>query len=231
MAERARELDGTRLVTNGVNGLLPILDDFAAMIASHRDSAAPSEEEGAGLNDLMANFQDRLAPLMQSDLVGDRTSESFAALDVAGYNYLEARYELDRDLFPNRVIVSTETGAPSIAAAWPRVTSQGNLIGDFTWTGWDYLGESGIGRVRYESDPPDAPGALMAPYPWITSNTGDIDITGFRRPVSHWREIVWGLRGMPYLAVRPPDRSRTPRPGPGAMPSRPGRGPAPRANR
>ncbi len=44
----------------------------------------------------------------------------------------------------------------------------------------------------------------MAPYPWITANVGDIDITGFRRPVSYWRAIVWGLSDTPFLAVRPP---------------------------
>jgi beta-galactosidase len=78
------------------------------------------------------------------------------------------------------------------------------ILGEFVWTAMDYLGESGIGRVRYDSDAPDPAGGLMAPYPWITANTGDIDITGFRRPVSYWREIVWGLRDAPYLAVRPP---------------------------
>ena len=34
---------------------------------------------------------------------------SFSVLDVAGMNYGEARYELDRELFPNRVIVGSET--------------------------------------------------------------------------------------------------------------------------
>ena len=34
-------------------------------------------------------------------------------LDVAGMNYAEARYELDRELFPDRIIVGTET--------WPTV--------------------------------------------------------------------------------------------------------------
>src|SRR5439155_2264127 len=76
-----------------------------------------------------------------------------------------------------------------------------HVIGDFTWTGWDYLGEAGIGRVQYEGEEGSG---LMAAYPWLTSNTGDIDITGHRRPVSYWREIVWGLRDAPYLAVRPP---------------------------
>lgn len=35
---------------------------------------------------------------------------------------------------------------------------------------------------------------------------GDIDITGFRRPVSYFREIVFGLRKRPYIAVQDPAR-------------------------
>ncbi|MFJ7897096.1 hypothetical protein [Streptomyces anthocyanicus] len=35
--------------------------------------------------------------------------KSFAALDVAGMNYGESRCALDQDLFPDRVIVGTET--------------------------------------------------------------------------------------------------------------------------
>lgn len=33
---------------------------------------------------------------------------------------------------------------------------------------------------------------------------GDIDITGFRRPVSYFREIVFGLRKQPYIVVQDP---------------------------
>ncbi len=44
----------------------------------------------------------------------------------------------------------------------------------------------------------------MGDYPWLTAHCGDFDITGHRRPVSYWREIVWGLPDEPYLAVRPP---------------------------
>ena len=33
---------------------------------------------------------------------------------------------------------------------------------------------------------------------------GDIDITGYRRPASYFREIVWGLRKEPYISVQEP---------------------------
>ena len=77
------------------------------------------------------------------------------------------------------------------------------MIGDFTWTGWDYLGEAGIGRVDYPDEDYVATG-ISAPYPWLTGWVGDIDITGHRRPQSYYRETVFGLRHEPYIAVHRP---------------------------
>ncbi len=76
------------------------------------------------------------------------------------------------------------------------------MIGDFTWTGWDYLGEVGIGRVAYGDDG----GLLMGDYPWLAAWCADIDITGGRRPLSYLREIVFGLRSEPYVSVQDPAR-------------------------
>ena len=45
---------------------------------------------------------------------------------------------------------------------------------------------------------------LYGAYPWRTANCGDFDLIGDRRPVSYWRQIVWGLRKEPYLAVQDP---------------------------
>jgi beta-galactosidase len=80
------------------------------------------------------------------------------------------------------------------------------VIGDFTWTGWDYLGEAGIGRTVY-GQPDTTPGiqSFLGEYPWRTAWCGDIDITGHRRPQSYYREIVFGLRSDPYLAVQRPE--------------------------
>jgi hypothetical protein len=84
------------------------------------------------------------------------------------------------------------------------VKSHPNVIGDFTWTGWDYLGEVGIGATAYAEEP-GALATLEREYPYLTAWAGDLDITGWRRPVSYYREIVFGLRTEPYLAVRRPE--------------------------
>ena len=196
LAEKVRSLDGTRYVTNAVNGMLAVLDALAAM------RAQPSEN--AGINALMADPADMMNAISSSDLVTRRTAESFSVLDVAGINYAEARYDLDRDLFPNRIIVGSETFPTRIDGNWRLVRQHGNVIGDFTWTGWDYLGEAGIGRPQYATADGSRP-AFTAPYPYLLAGCGDIDITGHRRPASYYRQIVFGLRAQPYLAVQRPE--------------------------
>ncbi|WP_405988218.1 glycoside hydrolase family 2 TIM barrel-domain containing protein [Streptomyces sp. NBC_00986] len=197
LAERVRSLDPTRYVTNAVNGMLAVMSELRAM----REQAP---QDGAGINTLMSDAGDMMNAISASGLVTEKTAESFAVLDVAGMNYAEARYTLDRDLFPNRVILGTETFPTRIDGNWRLVEQLGHVIGDFTWTGWDYLGEVGIGRPQYLT--PDAPRpSHTAPYPYLLAGCGDLDITGHRRPASYYREIVFGLRTEPYIAVRRPE--------------------------
>jgi beta-galactosidase len=183
IVERLRRLDPTRLVTNGVNLLLPVLSD------------------GRLLNVDLGNEDDVVA----SDEVTRRTEEAFAVLDVAGYNYAEVRYEADGARFPNRVIVGSETFPRRIDRNWRLVLDHDHVIGDFTWTGWDYLGEVGIGRILYDGDvAAQESGVWGSGYPMRYASCGDIDITGRRLPISYYREIVFGLRSQPFIAVRPP---------------------------
>ncbi len=194
LAEEVRRLDPTRPVTNGVNGMLAVIGE----------ARATAEAEG-GINTMLADMGGFMRELSSSELVGRRTAESFAVLDVAGMNYMDARYEADRDAFPNRVIVGSETFPAEIDVLWRLVQDNPHVIGDFTWTGWDYLGEAGIGRTS-DAEDPGARG-FAGPYPWLLAWCGDIDITGHRRPASYYREIVFGLRSDPYLAVVRPERS------------------------
>ncbi|WP_029432067.1 glycoside hydrolase family 2 TIM barrel-domain containing protein [Blastococcus sp. URHD0036] len=198
LAERVRELDGTRLVTNGVNGMLAVMDQLAEM----RQSATAAE---GGINTMLTDMSAVMGQLAASPLVGDRTAEAFGTLDVAGMNYMDTRYELDREAFPNRVIVGSETFPAQIDRLWRLVRDNPHVIGDFTWTGWDYLGEAGIGRVSDRTDDPTP--QFSGPYPWLTAWCGDIDVTGVRRPQSHYREIVFGRRSEPFLAVQRPELS------------------------
>src|SRR5947209_12789735 len=143
---------------------------------------------------------------MRLNVIDEKTSEAFAHLDVAGYNYMDTRFDIDAELHPQRVIVSTESYPPSIDTEWAAVVRNPQVIGEFTWTGWDYLGEVGVGRVEHGAErSPMGMAAFQGSYPWLTAWCGDIDITGQRRPQSYYREIVCALRAEPYLALHRPD--------------------------
>lgn len=195
LAEHVRALDPTRPVTNGVNATLSVLDELDEIMASDQ-----------GLNELMGEAGANMMSLIgSSDAVTTRTEESSAALDVLGLNYADGRYASDAQRFPHRVIVGSETFPTQIGELWPLVEANPNVIGDFTWTGWDYLGEVGIGATSYAEDP-EANGALEREFPYLTAWCGDLDLTGWRRPASYYREIVFGLRTEPAIAVLRPER-------------------------
>ncbi|QHC65467.1 glycoside hydrolase family 2 [Rathayibacter sp. VKM Ac-2759] len=194
LAEHVRSLDPTRPVTNGVNAALTVLDELDDILRAEQ-----------GLNELMGESgADMMSAIGSSDAVTRRTAESSSVLDVLGLNYADGRYAADAEAFPHRVIVGSETFPSRIGELWPLVLANPNVIGDFTWTGWDYLGEVGIGATSYAEDPA-ANGALEREFPYLTAWCGDLDITGSRRPVSYYREIVWGLRAEPAIAVLRPE--------------------------
>ncbi|MDR1640533.1 MAG: DUF4982 domain-containing protein [Clostridiales bacterium] len=188
LAESLRKADPSRYTINSANLMMAVMDQLP-------------KPKSKDINEAMTDQASSMGKLMDSELVSIATSEAFAAVDIAGYNYASSRYVNDRIRFPNRVICGSETFPKQIASNWKLVQECSHVIGDFTWTGWDYLGEAGIGAMKYAED---GPSGFSAPYPWYIAWCGDIDITGQRRPASYYREIVFGLRKEPYIAVRYP---------------------------
>jgi len=204
LAERVRVLDPTRFVAQGVSGFLVAGSDLLGEFGKFASEADVDDE--TGVNTAITNLGDMMVEVMRSPIVGEKTAEAYSHLDVCGYNYMESRFAMDAELFPNRVIAATESHPSRIDFCWNGVTDNTNVIGDFTWTGWDYLGEAGIGRVGYGAERNDlGMQAFLGEWPWLTAWCGDVDITGHRRPQSYYREIVWGLRTDPYIAVRRPE--------------------------
>ncbi|QLD11427.1 glycoside hydrolase family 2 TIM barrel-domain containing protein [Microbacterium oleivorans] len=199
LAERVRELDPTRFVTNGINGIIANLDRMTE-----------AREQMPDANTMMADMGEQMGLMNASPLVSASIEESAAVLDIVGFNYADSRYRQDALDHPHRVIVGSETFPERIDVMWALVTELPHVIGDFTWTGWDYLGEAGIGRVDYTDTPGYVPTGTAGPYPYRLAGCGDIDITGHRRPISFYREIVFGRRREPYIAVHRPEHHGRP---------------------
>ena len=126
-------------------------------------------------------------------------------LDVAGYNYMIFKHASDHERDPKRVIWQTESYPRDAFKNWAVVNDFLYVVGDIVWTGLDYLGESGIGRYYYEGERPGEHWFDGGFPEWHGAYCGDIDITGWRKPISHYREVLWHNDTPLYLAVKEPD--------------------------
>jgi beta-galactosidase len=127
-----------------------------------------------------------------------------AVHDVCGYNYQLQRASSDHERIPSRIIVHTESFPRDAFYCWNMVQSNNYIVGDFVWTALDYLGESGIGRYYY---PGETPGEHWENdfFPWHGAYCGDVDLTGWRKPISHYRSLLWNTTEKLYMAVREPN--------------------------
>jgi len=181
-ADYVRTLDNTRLVTSGV--MMNFLED----IANH---------------DIGGSFKLKPVPEdPQQDSWGRLTADFVRPLDVVGYNYMPQRYAVDATRFPGRVIAGTETWGHMMYIFWKETERLPHVIGDFVWTAMDYLGEAGGGAVSLGDKP-----VFGAPYPYHLYGAGDFDICGFKRPQSYYRDLLWGVRTAPFIAVFDPKYS------------------------
>ncbi len=126
------------------------------------------------------------------------------ALDIVGYNYMIHKSESDHARCPERVMWQTESYPRDAASNWHKVKENPYIIGDFVWTGIDYLGESGIGRYFYEGETPGEH-YQHNQWPWHGAYCGDIDLTGWRKPISHYRDMLYNDDQKLYIAVREPN--------------------------
>lgn len=195
LAAEVRRLDPSRPVINALCSLWNGLSD--------EDNEAAAEERRRRLEEggTLQNFDGEYT----ARIWADRTEPFAAPLDVVGYNYMEDRYEPDHERFPDRVICGTESVPFAIDKIWAIVKRCPHVIGDFTWTSADYLGEAGIGCCFYHAPDDDSTAEfhLARPFPWRAANDADWDLCGFERPQLAYRRIVWGSDET-FLAVRDP---------------------------
>jgi beta-galactosidase len=124
----------------------------------------------------------------------------FATLDVCGYNYAWEQHYPDHARMPERIMMGTESYPLEAFENWQTVEEIPAVIGDFVWTSLDYLGETGVGRVYTSEEDGDSLGA----YPWHQANCGDLDLCGFKRPQSYYRDLLWHNDPRITIVVHPP---------------------------
>lgn len=217
--EKIKSLDATRYTTSGINGLMAGADrmgeimcqamglspeELEAMMQPQSGGDTAAVQGGADAVNGMASVMvgpvaDAIAtsPILE-ELIGEFAS----ANDIAGYNYLTALHEEDHRRHPNRVVLGTETFPADIVNLWSIVKRNRHVLGDFTWTGYDYLGEAGCGIFHY-----DGSENFSTHWPDRLAGIGDIDILGDRKPISYLREAVFGRTHAPAIGVLRMDKA------------------------
>lgn len=134
--------------------------------------------------------------------LGPEKDPFFAVLDVAGYNYGSGGDHMKENIFdedhrrvPGRVMIQTESYPLEAFRSWMDVIDHPWLTGDFVWTGVDYIGEASIGWRGYWQK--------QDYFPWNLAFCGDIDICGWKRPQSYYRDVLW-KENQVFLFVKPP---------------------------
>lgn len=210
MIEHLHALDNSRPVTAGAN--LMIIDRAKkgkGVYAEDGGRDDSGEKAMSGMNSTMFNL---IASMIGSGMNkaanssgADQAASPFLdSLDFAGYNYASGRYAKDAQLHPDRVIWGSETFPGDIYKNWQQVKALPNLVGDFMWTAWDYLGEAGIGAWAYTDDGK----SFNKPYPWLLADTGAMDILGNPTGELYLARAAWELDEAPAICVRPLGRGK-----------------------
>jgi hypothetical protein len=203
MTDFVHSLDDTRPVTAGVNVLLNVYTNLGMGVYRDKGNYKPDplpegkkykeKKTGSAFFNALTQKLGKLMFFMSSGRPGDMASKGAAdGLDILGLNYASSRYDYDAKKYPDRLMVGAETMAQDLPYNWERVKKYPQLIGDFVWSAWDYLGETCMGWTyhSYKGLP-------------LLANQGMIDITGKPLASMGFMQVVWGLRDKPYIAVRP----------------------------
>lgn len=198
-----KKFDGTRPVTIANNAPMSMVS--AAMESFEKERNA--EIGSLQINELLTAHPD-LVKAFESDALNARKLEEtvgkvFDQVDIAGQNYAHEFYAGMHDLRPDRILLSAETFPQRMASNWRAVMENPWVIGDFHWTAWDYLGETGVGLPVYGKK--EAP--FSKPYPCLTAACGSFDLNGNPETAAYYISILWGSQQGPYIAVRPVNHS------------------------
>ena len=216
MTRLLHSLDSTRPVTCGINIFFNFLNSIgfgqysdekaekeAARAAKAKAAGKKAKEKSTGskfFNDMAgilgADFMKLGATLHGSDVT---TRKAFAAMDIAGYNYGEKRYKKDLKKYPDRLILGSETFCSDAYRFWELAKDNPRLIGDFVWSGFDYLGEVMVGSWEFAEYAKNFEAGLG----WMSAGSGRIDLTGKPLGEALYTRVAFEQAQGPFLAVRP----------------------------
>ena len=217
MTDYLHGLDDSRPVTCGVNIFFNFLssigfgvysDEKAKKEAERAEKAKQRGEKAAKKKAVGSQFFNNLAGLLGDEFMKRgatlhgcdvKTREAFANMDIAGYNYGIYRYRHDLKKYPQRLILGSETFCNDAYKFRELAKTEPRLVGDFVWSGMDYLGEVMVGSWEYTDYADTFDGGLG----WVSAGSGRIDLTGKPLGEALYTRVALEADNGPYIAVCP----------------------------
>ena len=154
---------------------------------------------------------------LTASYAGEKGRDARGQLDVTSYNYSFNAVEKDHATYPDLTFLTTETHSADAYDIWEHMQRNPAYMGEFVWTGIDYIGEVGSGSSRLRSDtaPPDSEKKIIFgmdvsmlnfyvwDYPAYQAGSGEIDLIGLKKSPSIYRDVVWGRTPLALFVQRP----------------------------
>lgn len=207
MNEIVKSVDKTRFTTCGVNLLIAVYYKFG--IGVYKDKKKYEEKpladlkngykekkNGSSFFNAMMQYLGSLMFLMSKSKVAGKVARNVAEIvDIIGLNYGTPRYKIDSKKYPLRLMYGSETMIKDIKINYESSFKYPNVIGDFIWSGIDYLGEASSNDYRYYS---------YQGLP-LLAGAGCIDFSYKKTAEMEYIQTIWENRVKPIILLSPVD--------------------------
>ncbi|MFN8255939.1 MAG: glycoside hydrolase family 2 TIM barrel-domain containing protein [Bacteroidales bacterium] len=183
-------------------------DTSAVRIAENLTSAIREIDSTRAITEAMVDME-----LFATGKSGwKKQAKHMSLLDVVGYNYGYDKYEIDHQKYPERIIFASESMPLFSFENWTMNEKLPYVLGNFTWTAMDYLGEAGVGyprnvpvRGNNSSNPMAGLMVFFNPDSWPIFNDyqGDLDLIGNPKVPYYYQHVVWRESKVEMFVHRP----------------------------
>ena len=162
MTNYLRKEDDTRKITCGINLLICVYDKLGLGIYKDNEkyNKVPLKENkktkekkvGSNFFNYWTQKLGKLIFFINKTKLADKVENNISdVIDIVGLNYGSARYDIDNKYHKDRLLIGSETFINDAPFNYKKMDEINNLIGDFIWVGFDFLGEAGFGDWTYYS--------------------------------------------------------------------------------
>ncbi len=195
LADRVRSLDGTR----------PLTEAFPGATYTPSTDAVMAQVDVSGYNYNLGANQERDHQRVPSRLM--MTTESLPPAVFDEWKLVHEHSYIIGEFVWTAMDYLGEAGAGSWSYKAPKEADQ---LGRFDSMLRQMLASIGAnGKSPFDGISPQQPSLSTSPlfpgWPWHGAVTGDLDLIGYRKPQSHYRDILWNGGNRVFVTVRLPE--------------------------